>query len=127
MPLHIEITRDDAQTYKVRLTGSLDSDTVEELDRRMVEVWADNHARTIRMELQALGYISSMGLGLLAKFRKAMVTRGGTLLIIGAQPQVARVFEIVKMLPKETVFASWKEADEYLAAIQKQVKEGDKV
>ncbi len=124
MALHIEITKNDAQTYKVKLAGMLDSDTAEELDRRMVEVWADANTRVIRMEFQELTYISSMGLGILAKFRKAITAKGGEMLIIGAQPQITRVFEIVRMLPKETVFASHAEADEYLKAIQKKVIEG---
>jgi hypothetical protein len=41
--------------------------------------------------------------------------------MVGAKPQIMKVFEIVKMLPKETIFVSVKEADEYLAAIQNQV------
>jgi len=124
MPLTTQITKGDAGGYKVKLTGSLDSDTSGEFDRRMIEVWADPKARTIRLDLSDLTFISSLGLGSLAKVKKGIQDRGGAMVTVGAQPQIAKVFSVVKMLPKETIFVSHKEADEYLAAIQKNVLEG---
>jgi stage II sporulation protein AA (anti-sigma F factor antagonist) len=123
MALGIEIIKVDPGTTRVKLSGMLDTETAEQLDRRMADVLADATTRAIRMELHELSFISSMGLGKLAKIRKAMAVKGGVMVVVGAQPQIARVFDIVKMLPKEIVFATREEADEYLAAIQKNVLE----
>jgi anti-anti-sigma factor len=121
MALTVDITKGEAGTYRVKLGGSLDTDTSPQFDKQMEGVWADPKARAVRLELYDLTYISSMGLGSLAKVRKMATGRGGALVTVGAQPQIARVFEIVKMLPKETVFVNHEEADAYLAAIEKQV------
>jgi anti-anti-sigma factor len=123
MALGIEITKVNPGTSRVKLSGMLDTETAEQLDRRMADVLADATTRTIRMELHELSFISSMGLGKLAKIRKAMAAKSGVMVVVGSQPQIARVFDIVKMLPKEIVFATREEADEYLAAIQKNVLE----
>jgi anti-anti-sigma regulatory factor len=58
-----------------------------------------------------------------ARLKKALAERGGAMITIGAQPQIIRVFQIVNMLPRETVFASRQEADDYLAAIQQKIIE----
>jgi anti-anti-sigma regulatory factor len=48
-----------------------------------------------------------------------MADRGGRVAIINPQPAVKRVFEIVKALPSEQVFASEAEFDAYLDAMQR--------
>lgn len=125
MGLQIAVTPGDVGTYRVKLTGSLDTGTAQQLDDSLAEVLADPDARAIRLEMQDLAYISSMGLGMIGKAKKGIEAKGGVLAVIGAQPQVAKVFEIVRLLPKEVVFASREEADSYFDAIQKKVLEGE--
>jgi len=123
MALDIAITKPDPRSYRVKLTGSLDNASAPVLDKRMEEVASDAYARVLHLELHDLAFISSAGLASIARIKKAMTSRGGVMLVIGAQPQITRVFDIVKMLPKESVFTSRQEADAYLAAIQKNVIE----
>jgi stage II sporulation protein AA (anti-sigma F factor antagonist) len=123
MPLTVAIDQADAGQYRVKLGGSLDSETTPQLESRVEPLLADPHARVIRLEVHDLHFISSMGLGAVARMRRIVTSRGGVVLMVGAQPQIAKVFQLVKMLPKEVVFATRQEADEYLAAIQKQVIE----
>ena len=125
MALGVVITKGDISTYKVQLAGKLDSGTSPQMSLRMKEVLDDPRTRTVRLDLHELTFISSAGLGEVAKLKKAVAALGGMMVVIGAQPQIARVFEIVHMLPKEAVFTSQKEADEYLAAIQKNIVEGN--
>lgn len=125
MSLNIDITLGDSGTYRVKLTGKLDSTTFEQFEEALKPALADPEARAIRLELQDLSYISSMGLGVVVKTKKAIEAKGGVLALIGAQPQVAKVFEIVRVLPKEVVFASREEADSYFAMIQQKVLEGE--
>lgn len=125
MALLIDVTQGDFGTYKVKLTGSLDTDTYEQFNAAIQPALNDPDARALRLEMQDLRYISSMGLGAVVKAKRAIEAKSGVLAMVGAQPQVARIFEIVRLLPKETVFASREEADEYFALIQQRVIEGD--
>lgn len=125
MGLQITVTPGDVGTYRVKLTGMLDTGTAPQLDEALKPVLADPNARAIRLELQDLTYISSMGLGIVAKARKGIEAKGGVLAVIGAQAPVAKVFEIARVLPKEIVFASREEADSYFDAIQRKVLAGE--
>ena len=122
MPLDIDIAK-NRHTYWVKLTGSLDTETSPEMENRMEPVLADPDTRTVQLDLSGLEYISSIGLGLVAKIRKTVQSKGGLVLMIGAQPQIIRTFQLVKMMPQETVFSSREEADAYLADFQKLVIE----
>lgn len=126
MALIIDVTRGDFGTYRVKLTGSLDTETYEQFNKAIEPALSDTGARALRLEIQDLKFISSMGLGAIVKARKAIESKGGVLAMVGAQPQVQKVFEIVRMLPKETIFASREEADAYLAMIQQRVIDGEK-
>jgi anti-anti-sigma factor len=119
MALDVTVTTGEFQSCRIKLTGSLDTETVPHFDKTIEGVMADQSVRCLRIEMEDLQFISSLGLGSLTRARKAIESRGGLLVTIGAQPQILKVFEIVKMLPNEVVFANREEADEYLAMIQK--------
>jgi len=118
MALEVTVTAGDFQSYRIKLTGSLDTETVPDFNKAIEGVMVDQNARCLRIEMEDLKFISSLGLGSLNRARKAIESRGGLLVTIGAQPQILKVFEMVKMLPNEVVFANREEADEYLALIQ---------
>ncbi len=123
MALQIDASHGDFGTYKLRLAGNLDSDTFQQFDEAVSAALSDPATRALRLDLHDLRFISSMGLGSVVKARKAIEQKGGVFAIVGAQPQVRKVFEIARMLPEETVFATREEADEYLAMIQRKVLE----
>ena len=50
---------------------------------------------------------------------------GGKLAVANRQPQIVKVFDIVKALPDLTVFSSDAEMDAYLRAMQERVQRGD--
>ena len=56
--------------------------------------------------------------------RKLLAARGGTLVLANAQPQVQKVFDIVKAVPLSEIFRSVEEADAYLDKIQKKIVAG---
>lgn len=124
MALAIDIQKGEVGTYRVKLTGSLDTGTCPQFDQAVQQVLADLESRALRLELQDLTFISSLGIGAVVKAQKAMNAKGGVLAMVGAQPQIVKVFQIMRLLPKETVFASREEADVYFAAIQRKVVDG---
>jgi anti-anti-sigma factor len=69
-------------------------------------------------------YISSAGLRVVFKAAKALKLAGGKLAVANRQPQIVKVFDIVKALPDLTVFSSDAEMDDYLRAMQESVQRG---
>ncbi|MGN6479324.1 STAS domain-containing protein [Luteibacter sp.] len=106
----------------VWLEGRLDANTFTDLDDALRDItpMVDNEG-TLVLDLSQLDYISSAGLRSLAQLRKQMNDRGARTLLLNPQPQVKKVFEIVKAVPVKEVFASINELDQYLDHIQRSV------
>ena len=73
------------------------------------------------LDLAELSYISSAGVRSVFKARKVLASRGGRVLVVNLQPQIRKVFDIVKAVPVADVFASQRELDDYLDTMQKKV------
>lgn len=106
----------------VWLEGRLDANTFTDLDDALRDItpMVDNNG-TLVLDLSQLEYISSAGLRSLAQLRKQMHDRGSRTLLLNPQPQVKKVFDIVKAVPVKEVFASIAELDNYLDHIQRTV------
>jgi len=120
MALAIDVqTRDHGQ--HVALNGRLDTETSPELEK-VVSPWIDNpNVYYVAFDLSDLEYISSAGLRVFFRLRNSLEAHDGTLLVSNLQPQVQKVFDIVKAMPSVNVFTSIAELDEYLDVIQKKV------
>ena len=113
------------QRATLRLKGRLDAMTFGEFDAAAAPALEQMAAGgTVVLDLAALDYISSAGLRSIAKIRKAMRARDGHTLLVNPQPQVRKVFEIVKAVPVSDVFSSVEELDAYLDRIQRKMVEG---
>ena len=118
--LNIHIEEGRPLTKTVALEGRLDTDTVGEFDKELEFLLgtAVTAVRILVFDMAKLDFISSAGLGSLFRVQKEMKARGGKTLMVHLQPQVKKVFEIVKTVDLETVFRDLKELDDYLDAIQ---------
>jgi anti-anti-sigma factor len=76
-------------------------------------------------DLEGLDFIRSAGLRVLRGARQTLSEAGSECLLVSMKPQIARVIEVIKSLPGLKVFASAREVDEYLAALQRRVIDGD--
>lgn len=74
-------------------------------------------------DLAELRFLDSTGISVLLKTRKSIEGNGGSVFITNMQPQIRKVFDIVKALPGTSVFQSMKEMDEYLKGIQEKIEE----
>ena len=104
----------------VALTGSLDSATSGSLETVVSEI-LEEPPKVLAFDLAGLTFLSSAGIRVLAVARKALTERGGTVAMLNMQPQIQKVFEIVKALPGFKVFNNTAEMDRYLAAMQTRV------
>ena len=72
------------------------------------------------LDLSRVPFISSAGIRALMYVNKTMSDRNGKVLLTNMQPQIAKVLDIIRMLPGIQVFANEQEMDNYLAHIQRQ-------
>jgi len=122
MSLSIHTEHSTPERATMRLHGRLDAATFGAFDEAAQSLLTDiAQGGTLILDLAALDYISSAGLRSFAKARKGMRERGGHTLVLDPQPQVRKVFDIVKAVPVREVFASVQELDGYLDTIQRQV------
>ena len=108
--------------YVVSAEGSLDTITYPILEEE-VDTVLDASPSWMVFDLEKLDYISSMGVRVIAKVQKFFKKNGGIVTLLNPQPQIRKVFEIVKALPPEQIFESVEEMDRYLDKIQKEALE----
>jgi len=108
-----------------RLAGHLDTHTYQRADSELEPVLADPSVNLLVLDLSELEYISSAGLRTVFRARKSLGSRGGKVLVANPQPQIRKVFDLVKAVPFSEIFSSTAEADAYLDAMQKRVLSGD--
>jgi anti-sigma B factor antagonist len=120
--LNIHIEEGRPLTKTVALEGRLDTDTAGEFDKEL-EFLLGTAVKILVFDMAKLDFVSSAGLSSLFRIQKEMKSRGGRTLMVHLQPQVRKVFEIVKTVDLETVFRNVKELDEYLDAIQNKSEE----
>ena len=107
------------------LAGHLDTHTYQRADAELEPVLADPTVNLLVLDLSDLDYISSAGLRTVFRARKALGGRGGKVVVANPQPQIRKVFDLVKAVPFSEIFSSTAEADAYLDAMQKRVLSGD--
>jgi anti-anti-sigma factor len=120
--LQVDINhREVDELWEVSLIGSLNTETAPQLEKELESV-LDSESKQIIFNMKELDYVSSAGLRIIAKTCREMKNKGGDILMTAMQPQIKRVFEIVKELPNLRMFKNQEEVDEYLNAVQELVK-----
>ena len=110
MDLEIGFKKNKEGVLTISLTGSLDSDTHAECDKKIQDALADKNIKALVFDLQGLDYISSIGFSLIFKTKKAMEQKGCAFAITNVQPNIKKIFDAVKVIP----FENMDEVDEYL-------------
>jgi anti-sigma B factor antagonist len=106
--------------YILAPSGRLDTGTYPLLEER-VDVILREKPHTLVFDMEMLDYISSMGVRVIAKAQRAMKVYNGKVVLLNLQPQIQKVFDIIKALPSQQVFSSMGELDDYLDRMQRQV------
>lgn len=124
MSLVITVTPEANNGKRVSIAGSLDSNTAPQL-QQSINAEIDDSVSTTIIDFKDLDFLSSAGLRVIFKTKKVMDNIGGKFLLVNLQPQIKKVFEIIKALDGMNVFKDQDEMDDYLAAMQNKVKEGE--
>lgn len=123
--LRTEIATPSNGSQRVAIGGRLDTHSYAELDQALASLLANEAITSLVLDLAGLDYISSAGIRSVFKARKALSARGGKVLVVNLQPQIQKVFDMVKAVPMGEIFTSVAEADAYLDAMQRKIVEGD--
>lgn len=124
MSLNIEINVAQGAAKRVILNGRLDTITAPDLEAELDQL-VNEAIQLIIFDMTDLEYISSAGLRVIFKATKAMKAKGGKAGILKMQPQIKKVFDIIKALPDVPIFKNDAEMDEYLTYMQKKVVDGE--
>ncbi|PCI08489.1 MAG: anti-sigma F factor antagonist [Gammaproteobacteria bacterium] len=120
MSLEITVTPEAIDGKRISIKGSLDSNTAPELQRQ-IDAEITDTTRTTIMDFKELNFLSSAGLRVIFKTKKVMDKNGGKFLLVNLQPQIKKVFEIIKALDGMNVFKDQDEMDDYLTDMQNKV------
>lgn len=118
MPLKVLINEESPSIYIISPEGMLDSDTYLEFEKNLEPILSKD-LNMLVFDLKGLTYISSMGVSAVLKVKKSAEQRGARFLMANLQPQIKKVFEIIKALPSENIVESVQELDSYLDSIQR--------
>jgi anti-anti-sigma factor len=124
MELSVEISRMKPGVITLSLIGPIDENSSSTLDKEICEALAEP-VEILVLDMAGVDYIASSGVGTIVKAKTSLKRRGGNLVIINLQPQVEKVFEIIRLIPIMEVFASREELDEYLVKVQHKIKRED--
>ncbi len=98
--------------------GSIDASTYTILEEKVDEI-LKVPPDVIIFDMEFADYISSTGIRVLLKTKKAMKETNGRMVFMNLQPQIQKVFDILQAIPTLKVFASIEELDNYLDVMQK--------
>ena len=125
MSLKVDIEKRKGGIFVIKLAGRLDTDTYQDFQEK-VKIFLSATTKALILDMTGLEYISSVGLGVIFNIQKGIKANKGTFLMTNLQPQIQKVFDIVKTLPRQSIFKNMKEVDVYLGSMQKKIREEQK-
>ena len=119
MGLKINMIKKRDFVYTVQLKGSIDSETSPQLQEELGEI-IDDKTKAVVLDMKGVEYISSSGISTVLVAKKKLTERNASFAIINLQPQIKKVFEVMKILPMIDIFDDMPEADRYIDQIIKE-------
>lgn len=116
MPLKVDVVEKMANMAMFSLNGSLDTSTYMILEKHVDEV-LEHDTMLIVFDMKEVDYISSAGIRVILKAKKALKKRKGHVLMIYLQPQIKKAFDFINALPSLEAMPV-EEVDMYLHQIQ---------
>ncbi|HEX6590924.1 MAG TPA: STAS domain-containing protein [Moraxellaceae bacterium] len=118
------IEQQGGKVIRVALKGELDTLTAPDCERELAAAVRPGMDMLV-LDMKELSYISSAGLRVVFKAAKQAKAAGARFALANRQPQIVKVFEIVKALPDINIFRDDNELDDYLGAMQEKALRGE--
>ena len=122
MPLKVTVTPKRPGVMAISPIGAIDASTYTILEDKVEEALGEA-PDVIIFDMEFADYISSTGIRVLLKTKKALQETDGKMVFMNLQPQIKKVFEILQAIPTLKVFASIEELDNYLDVMQKAARQ----
>ena len=119
MTLDIKIVKKKDYAYTVKLKGAIDSQTHMQLEKEIKEI-IDDKTKAVILDMSQVNYISSIGIRVIIWAKKELEKRRASFAMVDLQPQIKKVFEVMKILPMVDIFDDMPEADKYIDQIIKE-------
>ncbi|MBN2097288.1 MAG: STAS domain-containing protein [Candidatus Omnitrophica bacterium] len=119
MALEIKITEKKSNVYLVALKGSIDVETYQELEEKLKRMINDQ-TKAVILDLGGVDYISSIGIKVVLWAKKALQAQNANFAMTNLQPQIKKVFDVMKILPIIDIFDDMPEADKYIDQVIKE-------
>jgi anti-anti-sigma factor len=100
--------------------GQIDTDSSPVLDEKINSCLTES-VSTLVIDFQEVDCITSAGVGVMTKAKALLDRNNGSFAMINLQPQIKKVFEIMRLVPTLNVFANIQELDEYLGKVQRKM------
>ena len=120
--LTLTINKSPDGVFTISPAGSIDSETYPIFEKSIDEVFGHT-PKTLVLDMNGVKYVSSMGITALLSAKNRIEKIGGTFVMTNLQPQIRKVFDIVRAIPNQNIFVSREELDRYLAKIQQKESE----
>ncbi|HVL02157.1 MAG TPA: STAS domain-containing protein [Dongiaceae bacterium] len=117
------IKQQEGNVIRVTLRGELDTLTAPDCERELEAALRPGIDMLI-LDMKELSYISSAGLRVVFKIAKQAKAGGVHFALANRQPQIVKVFDIVKALPDVNIFRNEAELDAYLTLMQEKTLRG---
>ncbi|MBU0571094.1 MAG: STAS domain-containing protein [Candidatus Omnitrophica bacterium] len=118
MSFKVDVEEQGEGVYTIVIEGRLDAETYQSFDEK-IKPLLNAATKVLVFDMGKLEYISSIGMGVIFKARKIVEMNKGKIVMAKLQPQIEKVFALVKLLPRDGIFESMEEVDKYLDAVQK--------
>lgn len=118
MPLEVRLGERENGVFVIAPVGSVDSNTYGDLDKQ-ADLVLVKKPKVIVLDMAGVEYMSSAGVRVVFRIKKALGSIGGSLTMVNLKPQIKKVFDIINALPELNVFRSIEELDAYLDKMQK--------
>ncbi len=96
MDTGLEVDASHAPVVVIRLTGEVDVFSAPRLREKIIELVNQGH-RLLVIDLDAVDFLDSTGLGVLVGGLKRLRSHDGEMSVVCNQPRVLRVFELTRL------------------------------
>lgn len=118
------IDQHGGKILRMDIKGELDTLTAPDCEREIFSAFRPS-MEVLVLDMKELSYISSAGLRVLFKVAKQVKAAGARFALANCQPQIVKVFDIVKALPDINIFRDDIEMDGYLSVMQEKILRGE--
>jgi anti-sigma B factor antagonist len=109
MQLGLEVDESRSPYTVLSVKGEIDVYTAPRLREKLVELVSEGHRKVV-VDLEAVDFLDSTGLGVLVGGLKRLRSHGGDLMLVSTQARILKVFEITGLTAVFRISSSVEEA-----------------